>query len=190
MSLLDETFEELLDKLRQPEALNPAKSDPIFYLVYKPEEMLNLKQRLSLWKAKLHQRGFVVERISLSDVLWQLVDESGRWEAWLEVEADSEVEVEELNEAIRDVLRTQDRLIEEVAGRISQFEPPKIVFLTEVEMLHPYLRSRTIENKLHDRVPVPMIIFYPGYRSGQYGLRFLGFHSEDSNYRSVIVGGV
>ncbi|MEH2451332.1 BREX protein BrxB domain-containing protein [Nostoc sp.] len=188
MSSLDETFELLLQKLDHPDTLNAAKSDPIFYFVYKPEDMLTLKQRLSLWKAKLRDLKFDVERISLSDLLWQIVDESGRWEDWLEIEPSAEVE--ELNQAIRDVLTSQSRLIEEVAQRINSLMPPKIVFLTEVEMLHPYLRSRTLENKLHDRVPVPLIIFYPGYRAGQYGLRFLGFHAEDSNYRSIIVGGI
>lgn len=33
MSSLDELFEELLVRLREPDALNPAKSDPILYFV-------------------------------------------------------------------------------------------------------------------------------------------------------------
>jgi hypothetical protein len=47
MSSLDQTFKELLVKLREPDALNPAKSDPILYFVYPPAFMLDLEQRLS-----------------------------------------------------------------------------------------------------------------------------------------------
>ncbi len=31
MYSLDKAFNELIDKMRDPDALNPAKSDPIFY---------------------------------------------------------------------------------------------------------------------------------------------------------------
>src|SRR5207245_1250086 len=160
MSLLDNTFAELLAKLREPDALNPAKSDPVFYFVYPAALMLDLKQCLPRWAARLREMSFEVERISLSDLLWQIVDASGRWEAWLEIEAGAEVE--ELNAAVRDVLRSQNRLVEEIALRISRLGGNKLIFLTEAEMLHPYFRTRAIESKLHDRVAVPTVIFYPG----------------------------
>jgi hypothetical protein len=187
MSSLDQTFEELLVKLREPDALNPAKSDPILYFVYPPAFMLDLKQRLSRWAARLRQEGFEVVRISLSDLVWQIIDASGRWDAWLELEA--EAEIEELNAAVSDVLRSQNHLVDEVARRVTQLHGNKLIFLTEAEMLHPWFRTRLIESRLHDRVTVPTAIFYPGRRSEQYGLHFLEIHDVDGNYRSTIVGG-
>jgi hypothetical protein len=65
-----------------------------------------------------------------------------------------------------------------------------VILLTEAELLHPYYRTQFIENRLHDNVTAPVVIFYPGTRTGQYGLKFLGFHSEDGNYRSVLLGGL
>lgn len=186
-ALLDEIFEELLAKLREPNALNPVGSDPIFYFVYPPSRMLDLKQRLSRWTAKVREAGFEVERVSLSDLLWKIVDESGRWDLWLEYEP--EHDVEQMNDAIRDVLQSDNRLIEEVSRRVTTAQGNKIIFVTEAEMLHPFFRTRVIENWLHDRVKVPVVIFYPGRRSGQYGLHFLDFYPEDPNYRSTIVGG-
>jgi len=115
------------------------------------------------------------------------VDESGRYEAWLELEAGADVE--QINEAVRDVLRSEDRLAEEVATRIGQASGRSVVLLTDAEMLHPYFRTRAIESKLHDRVQVPTVIFYPGRRSGQYGLHFLEFYPVDGNYRSTLIGG-
>jgi hypothetical protein len=188
MSSLDELFEELLVRVREPDALNPAKSDPILYFVYPPAFMLDLKQRLSRWAARLRQEGFEVVRISLSEMIWQIIDESGRWDAWLELEADAEIE--ELNAAVSDVLRSQNHLVDEVARRITPLRGNKLIFLTEAETLHPWFRTRLIESQIHGRVTVPMVIFYPGRRSGQSGLHFLGIHDVDDNYRSTIVGGV
>ncbi|MCH7912322.1 MAG: DUF1788 domain-containing protein [Deltaproteobacteria bacterium] len=187
MHLLDSLFEEFRGQLGQPDAMNPAKSDPLYYLVYPSALMLELKQRIPIWTASLRNDGFQVERISLSDLLWRLVDESGRWEAWLELEAGAEIE--QINEAVRDVLRSSDRLVDEVATSVSRQSGKTVIFLTEAEMLHPYFRTRVIESKLHDRVQVPTVIFYPGRRSGQYGLHFLDFYPVDPNYRSTLIGG-
>lgn len=38
MPSLDETYDALMQHLRHPESLNPAKSDPFFYFVHDPAE--------------------------------------------------------------------------------------------------------------------------------------------------------
>ena len=91
MSSLDSTFEELRARLRSPDALNPAKSDPLFYFVHAPEETLEVKKKLPLWIAMLREDGRDVEVVSLSALFWQLVDDSGRWDDWLEIEPDFEL---------------------------------------------------------------------------------------------------
>jgi hypothetical protein len=187
MSSLDKTFNDLLAKLHDPEALNPAKSDPIFYFAYPPERMLEVKKSLPRWSAKLREAGFEVKRVSFADILWRLVDESGRWDEWLVLEGDADPE--QLNGSVRDVLRKGDALVGAVAEAVESASADTIVFLTEAELLHPYFRTRTIESRLHDRVKAPTVIFYPGRRSGQYGLHFLGFYPVDGNYRSTLLGG-
>jgi len=52
--------------------------------------MLAVKRRLSGWMARLRNRGLEPTRISLADIVRQLIDESGRWEAWLELESMAE----------------------------------------------------------------------------------------------------
>ena len=92
MYSLDDAFNELLDKIRDPDALNPAKSDPVFYFAYPPELMLDLKKHLPRWASKIKEAGFEVRRVSLADILWDTVDKSGRWDIWLELEADAEAD--------------------------------------------------------------------------------------------------
>ena len=187
MFSLDSTFELLRSQLKGTDALNPAKSDPVFYFVHAPEETFELKQRLPLWAAKLRKDDLHVQTVSMAELAWKVIDRSGRWEAWMEAESDAEPA--DINNAVRDVLRGDDGLIGEVAELVSEPVENRVLFLTDTAILHPYFRVRTLESGLHDRVKVPMVIFYPGKRSGQYGLKFLEFYSVDGNYRSTLIGG-
>lgn len=188
MYSLDKSFNELIDKIRDPDALNPAKCDPVFYFVYPPELMLDVKKNLSRWTSRIQQAGFSVRRVSVADILWNTVDKSDRWHTWLELEA--EAEVDQINEAVRDVLRQGNALVDQIVKIVESTPEGTLLLLTETEMLHPYFRTRTIENRLHDKVRTPIVIFYPGRRSGQYGLHFLDFYAVDGNYRSTLIGGM
>lgn len=189
MYSLDDTFNELLDKILDPDALNPAKSAPVFYFRYPPELMLAVKKHLPRLISRIQQETKVeVRRVSLADTIWNIVDRSGRWTDWLDLE--KYADLDQINEAVRDVLRQGNTLINRVAEAITSAPEDTIVFLTETELLHPYLRTRVIEEYLHNRVTIRTIIFYPGERSGQFGLKFLGFYKEDSGYRSTIIGGL
>jgi hypothetical protein len=188
MYSLDNAFKELVDKIRDPDALNPAKSDPVFYFAYPPELMLDLKKHLPRWTSKLREAGFEVRRVSLADILWRAVDQSGRWDTWLDLEQGADAE--QINEAVRDVLRQANAFVDRVVEVVESAPEGTVVLLTEAELLHPYFRTRTIESRLHDRVKGPTVIFYPGRRSGQYGLHFLDFYPVDGNYRSTLLGGL
>jgi hypothetical protein len=109
-----------------------------------------VKQKLGVWSAALQNEGWTVEHLSLSKILWEIVAASGRWEEWLSLESDAEPEA--LNDAIRDVLRTDNALVERVATRIDRERPRTIVFVTDAVALHPYFRARALESGLHDRV--------------------------------------
>jgi hypothetical protein len=188
MYSLDSAFNELIEKIHDPDALNPAKSAPVFYFRYPPDHMLTLKKNLPRLMSRIREAGFEVRRFSLADIIWDVVDKSGRWNNWLDLEADADPD--QINESVRDVLRQGNALVDRVAEAVASAPERAIVFLTETELLHPYLRSRVIEEYLHNRAAVCTIIFYPGERSGQFGLKFLGFYKEDSGYRSTIIGGL
>jgi hypothetical protein len=188
MPSLDDDFATLRHRLHEPASLAASRSDPFYYFVYPPEQALEVKRRLSLWTAQLRHDGLAVERVSFSDLLWGLVDASGRWDLWLEAEPDADREA--VNEAIRSVLREGGALIERVAGVVGTPKANTVVFLTETELLHPYFRVRALESALHDRIKVPTVVFYPGRRSGQFGLHFLDFYPEDGNYRATLIGGL
>lgn len=184
---LEADFEKLRHHLSHPDALNPAHSDPIFYFIYPPSQVLAVRRLMPGWIARLrNENGLTVETLSLSEVMWSIIEASGRWADWLEIE--SEYDQEEVNEAVRSVLRQNNALVERVAERVISPRENTLLFITDVELLHPYVRSRIIENHLNNKVKIPTIFFYPGRRAGQYGLHFLEFYPEDPGYRSTLIG--
>jgi hypothetical protein len=188
MPSLDETFDLLVEHLREPEKLNPARSDPFFYFVHAPEDTLTVKQKIAVWTSFLTNEGWTVERVSLCNLIWQIIDTSGRWEEWLGLE--QHAEASEINEAIRDVLRTQNALIEALAQHVTRDRAHTVVLVTDMASMHPFSRARALESGLHDRVKTPTVLFYPGRRSGQYGLHFLDIYGFDGNYRATLLGGI
>lgn len=115
--VLENAFQELRAMLKQPATLNPAHSDPIFYFVYRPEHMLTVKLRLAGWMGTLRNDGFQPVRISLADLVRELIDASKHWEDWLALEA--EAEPGDLNHEINNVLIQNNALINQVAERIA-----------------------------------------------------------------------
>ncbi|MBI4706184.1 MAG: DUF1788 domain-containing protein [Deltaproteobacteria bacterium] len=192
MSSLETSFLELRARLGSVDRLNPTHADPFFHFVHRPEETSELARALPRWRAQLEEDDWRVHICSIAEMMWQIIEASGRWEAWLEVEPDSSTA--DSIEALRDALRTkegsgQPGLAPAILDLVSRREPGQLLLLTDAALLHPFFRVRVIESLVHDRVAGPTVLFYPGTRAGQFGLRFLGFYPEDANYRSSIIGG-
>ncbi len=186
-ALLDENFGQLRQRLLDPDALSPLRGAPIFYFVYDPKMALTVRRMMPGWIAQLHnEQGLSVKIVSLADLLWRLIDESGRWESWLEAEQD--FEPQEINLAIKSVLEEDNALVHQAADQIISASTGTVVFITDSELLHPFARTRSLESYLQNRLQTPAVFFYPGKRAGQYGLRFLGFYPEDTGYRSTLIG--
>ncbi|MBK8935330.1 MAG: hypothetical protein IPM76_24035 [Chloroflexi bacterium] len=138
---LNAYFDELRERLTDPTTLNPASGDPIFYFVYPPARILTVRRLLPGWIARLrHEHDLHVQTLSLSEIVWELVDASGFWETSIEME--SSFEQGQVNESIRDILRQNNALIARVAqaaaGGLPGVVPGKtILFITDVELLHP-----------------------------------------------------
>jgi len=80
-ALLDRDFDDLCAVLSKPDRLNPAQSDPVFYLVYRPDQMLAVKRKLPAWLGKLRNMGLEPLRVSLGDIMGSLARTRARGRA-------------------------------------------------------------------------------------------------------------
>jgi len=189
-----ESFEELRQRLRQGRGLSDTGDDPVYYVVFHPKYILEVKRIMKEWKAKLELDGWKAETLSMADAVHGLFRDYIDRDDWLEDAANRQFDSESfetLKESQKSVLESEGalkNLIEEKLQSLAGRENT-VLFLTDVEALHPYLRVGVMEQQLLGKVTVPMVVLYPGTREGQTSLRFLGFYPPDGNYRSLHIGG-
>lgn len=188
MGSLQADFDELLGRLANPGTALADGRDPFYYFAYEPAQMLEVRRSLPAWQGQLRNAGWIVDCISFIDILWETIDASGRWDAWLEYEPYADPG--EVMHAVHDAMGQGGAMVERIRRAVSQTAERKVVFLADAGILSPFFRVRGLESALHDQIKVPTVVFYPGQRVGQYGLKFLGLYPEDSNYRATIIGGL
>ena len=60
MASLKADFDELLERISRGRALNDAGFDPVYYLVFSPRQILDVKRIMPAWMARLHNYGLQV----------------------------------------------------------------------------------------------------------------------------------
>ena len=191
MDSLQQNFDELRQRIRRGRGMNDAGDDPVFYLVFRPEQMLMVKRRMKQWIAKLNLEGWEVHTFSMAEAVHDILKNHDLRQIWLESEAEAPLDFGSVNTTLAEALSADDDLKKMLEKKLRSLSGKKetVLFVTDIEALHPYLRVGSIEQRLQGKFTVPTVIFYPGVRSGRTTLRFLGIYPEDGNYRSVHIGG-
>jgi len=190
MSSLKADFNELIERVRQGREFGHASFEPIFYLVFHPEQILEVKRQQPAWEARLRNEGWDVHSFSIADEIADILSKAPLRKIWLGADQRAPQLWEKTNTSLANAIANgalQDRL----EAKLSTLEgkPKALLLVSDLEALHPYMRIGVIEGKLQGKFHVPTVFFYPGVRTGKTRLKFLGFYPEDGNYRSVHVGG-
>lgn len=191
MSSLRADFDELRERIKHGRELGHASFEPIFYLVFPPEQILEVKRQTPAWQSKLHQDQWEVHVFSIAEHLWALLKEDPFWALCVAEDKSAPLDWQRSNKALADIISTGNGLLGRLEAVLAAQEGKKnaLVLVTDLEALHPFIRIGAIESQLQGKFHVPTIFLYPGVRTGKTRLRFLGFYPEDGNYRSVHVGG-
>jgi hypothetical protein len=184
-------FDELLERIRHGRELGHASFEPIYYLIFPPDQILEVKRQTPAWLAKLHQEGWDVHTFSIAENLWDLLQNDPLWPLCLMEDKASPLDWDRTNKSLADIVTSGGGLLQRLEEVLRPLEgnASALVLVTDLEALHPFLRIGAIESQLQGKFHVPTVFLYPGVRTGKTRLKFLGFYPEDGNYRSVHVGG-
>jgi hypothetical protein len=191
MSSLKADFDELRERIRRGRELGHASFEPIYYLVFAPQQILEVKRQTPAWVARLHQEGWNVTVFSVAAAIRAILGADPRRPLWLAADRKAPLDWAKTNQSLANALTANSVLEKKLEDALTSIEAAAgaLLLVTDLEALHPYLRIGAIEGKLQGRFHVPTIFLYPGVRTGKTRLKFLGFYPEDGNYRSVHVGG-
>lgn len=190
MSSLKADFNELMDRIKQGREFGHASFEPIFYLVFPPNQILNVKRETTAWVHRLSNDGWDVVTFSIAEHIADIVTKAPLRKIWLAADRKAPLAWEKTNSSLANAV-SNGALQERIEAQLQALEgkPKSILLVTDLEALHPYTRIGVIEGKLLGKFHVPTVFLYPGIRTGKTRLKFLGFYPDDGNYRSVHVGG-
>lgn len=194
MSLLKSNFEEVIAKIKQGREFTHASFEPIYYLVFSPEEIVAVKRQKKAWLARLKTEGWNVKEFSIAEqieVRLSKINPAVK-KMWDAADKKEPLNFEKVTQSITNTLTKEGSGLKEVFEAFlleSEKDPNSLILVTDLEALHPYMRIGAIEAGLQGKFNVPTVFLYPGVRTGKTRLKFLGFYPEDGNYRSLHVGG-
>lgn len=191
MASLKADFDELIRRIEAGREFSHASFEPIFYLVFHPSQLLEVKRLMPAWTSKLANAGWQVETFSIAEHVADILAKAPLRKVWLEADRQDPLSWGRTNASLANALAVQGRLQSRLDERLAALEGQlsTMMLVTDLESLHPYMRIGAIEAQLQGKFHVPTVFLYPGTRTGKTRLRFLGFYPEDGNYRSVHVGG-
>ncbi len=187
MRSLTEKFNELRGLLKNGMgSIRPTGFDPVYYLLFPPHQIIDVKQRLPEWEAQLRVDGFRPHRMSMTQVVNDYFRSHELREPLLEAARQRSDDYSVIMRSLAQHLEQDDVVGTAIrkALRTYQEDPSSVLFLTDLEALHPFLRIGAVEQRLVGHFSIPTVVLYPGTAGGAYSRRFLGVHKEDGNYRS------
>jgi hypothetical protein len=190
MSSLQSNFAELRRRVRDGRELGYASFEPIYYLVFPPPEIIEVKRQTPAWIASLRNDGWDVQTFSMAEQVNAIFTNNPLHQVWIAADRIAPLNWVKANESLENVLTVNRPLLHRLEQFLEQFAGRKntLILVTDLEALHPYLRVRTLESDLQGKFHAPTVFLYPGTRTGKTGLKFLGFYKEDGDYRSVHIG--
>lgn len=188
---LNADFNELMERVRRGREFSHSSFEPIYYLVFHPSEMLEVKRKTPAWLAKLRNEGMDVTVFSMAEQIQDILQSAPLRQVWIDADRKAPQDWDKTNQSLANALTRNAPIQKRLEAVLENLEGSEnaMVMVTDLEALHPYLRIGAIEAQLQGKFHVPTIFLYPGVRTGKTRLKFLGFYPEDGNYRSVHVGG-
>ncbi len=199
MRSLDETFKDLQQRLQHGRELGGTGTDPIYYLVFPVDKILEVKQKTTAWKNQLILQTWNVVECSMHKLVRDIFANNAHRDQWFLGESLSlkaslmrkqGIQTRDITTTLTSALTESPELLTRIHSALDEAAalPHGLLLITDLEALHPFLRINSVEAHLHGRVKCPVVVLYPGKREGRTSLRFLEFYPPDPNYRSEHLG--
>lgn len=190
MPSLKDDFDELMSRVKHGRDLGHAGFDPVYYLVFKPRQILEVKRMTPAWLARLRNDGWEADVFSIAAEVAQILEQAPLRAIRLAADKANPMDWAKANQSLA-LAVSNGALRERLQAKLAEMQAKRnpILLVTDLEALHPFVLIGAIESQLYGKFKTPTVFLYPGERTGKTRLRFLGFYPEDGNYRSVHVGG-
>ena len=163
---------------------------PYLVYVYPPSEEYQVRSDLNDLKAWLQARGVTAVALSLAELFWQAIDESGFADQIVAEEQrrrDDPAALGDVLISVSQMLQGPPSLADRVLQALGEVPERSATFLYRAGALYPCFRTSALLDDLRERLPHPVVLLYPGRIVGLYGLSFMGRCEPAHGYRAMII---
>ena len=107
MSSLKDNFNELMERVRQGSELGHASCEPIYYLVFSPRQLLDVKREMPGWIARLRNDGWEVIRFSIAQEIAAILEKAPLRKIWLGEDRKSPLSWDKTNKSLQNALANE-----------------------------------------------------------------------------------
>lgn len=166
----------------------PLGDGPYQLYQYLPRQEYRVRRDLGDLRIWLQAKQIICVAISLADLFWQAIEESGRFDAIVSAEKDRGPNaLADVTESIGNLLRRRPSLTDRIVDAVNNVSPKSAVFLYRAGALYPALRTSGLLDELLGRVLLPVTLLYPGRLHGDFGLSFMDILPPHYGYRATII---
>lgn len=187
---LDQKFETIYQQLSSEKFLEKKGLSgelPFFISAYNPAQEVEVQTMIKRMLNRLQQNDISALEINLYDLVIELI--SGRNLLDKIMSTEQSMEKEKLFRSLQNVLDVEKYLIPAIVRKIEEEDTQnsskgKMVIITGVGEVFPYIRSHTVLNNLQNAIKDrPMVLFFPGVYDG-HTLDLFGRMEDDNYYRA------
>ena len=163
---------------------------PYFVYAYDPTDEYGARQDMGDLQLALGAKDIGCASISLADLFWEAIDESGDFDAIVAEERaypDDPATLERVHQTINEILRDEPNLSERVMKRMELLPKRSVAFLFRAGALYPAYRTSSLLEDLRERLMAPVVLMYPGHVVGGVGPSFMGKCEPAHGYRAKIL---
>lgn len=180
---LELKYDKLFDNLKKESFLSMSALGgeiPFYIVPYNPAQENEVVQKTKQLKDRLSRDGISVFEINLFDLSLKMLQERGILDKVIEKE--KSLSKSKLFKTLQGVLDSETKLIPRIEALAGE-NPSKMLFLTGVGQVFPFIRSHTILNNLQNYIKDrPTIMFFPGTYTTDLSL--FGRLKDDNYYRA------
>jgi len=162
---------------------------PYALYVYEPETELAVRREMRDLQGYLTANQVNVAALSLADLFWDSVDESGFYENIVQTERENPNDpwaLQQVRDSLHEILNEPPTLADRVIAAVDEQPERTAVILYRAGVLYPVFRTSALLDDLRERLKRPVVLMYPGHVVDQFGLRFMGKCEPTHGYRAKI----
>ena len=111
MSSLKQDFDELVTRIKQGREFHHASFEPIYYLVFSPKQIIEVKRQTKAWIQMLQKQGWNMHTFSIAEHVNDILNSvpAFRRNIWLKQDAAAPQEWTKTNNSLANTLNDKDK---------------------------------------------------------------------------------